>query len=420
MMMMRKSWLLPLCLALAASGAGGESLTATAFRYKGGELSYVDQDQVYAVWNAADASSVNKPGMKVMFWGRAEGCDLRAENGPVTDKGNPKFDQALELTGVAAGKGKRWAPSANSDQCDAAVRQNVGRSFVHVNEDAANGGVGIFTFTGPDSDGQRSFFRQYDHSGKQGKGYNADIEGTFVHFRFDWKKSTAVRPWAGDAAAADQRKAAFVTVQSVPAVSMGSGERGKSKSPTQAKQQTMAAFINRACFEAQHGKRGLCQLQYLFNTALYRAEPTDWNAPKWSKNGDLLIDPGQKGMPVIHGLLGRRGESMTEASSGMPLFTSQGEPTQHEAFRDKEFRVEVSFAQLKNALRLIAARTLHKEPAEVADADVASLIGPSWNDPNEWALISLAVAQEVHNPHDESTVYIGGSFKELDIEPASM
>ncbi len=335
-----KHLLVALCLSLMATTTGAESLSSTAFQYKGGQLGYLERNEVYSAWNANDPSSVLKPGMKVMFFGRAEGCDLRAANGPVKNQGSVKFSHALDLTGIPLapeGKGQRWTPSGNTEQCDESVREQVGDSFAHVNEDPENGGIGIFTFTGPDQKGQRSFFRQFDKSGKNGTGANANIEGTFVVFRFDWQKGNTVRPWAGGVKPDEQRKAEFRTVQSVAVVSVGDEVAGRGDEPVQAKQQFIAAFINRACFQSGGGKKGLCQLQYLFNVAVYRAGVTDWDTVKWFKNAGVWMDPAQGGMPVVHGPIGRRGETSQYQGSGIELYTSLGEPSQHDIFKDKTF-----------------------------------------------------------------------------------
>jgi hypothetical protein len=123
-----------------------------------------------------------------------------------------------------------------------------------------SGGIGIFTFTGPDQNGRRSFFHQFDKGGKDGTGANANIEGTFVVFRFDWKNGTAVRPWVGDGLSIDQCMAEFRTVQAVAVVSVGEETPSEGGEPVQAKQQFITAFINRACFQSRAEKKGICQL----------------------------------------------------------------------------------------------------------------------------------------------------------------
>jgi hypothetical protein len=401
---------------LLAINVGAESLSTAAFQYKGGKLGYLERNEVYSAWNANDPVSVLKPGMKVMFFGRAEGCDLRAGNGPVKNQGSVRFSQTFDLTGIplaSEGKGQRWAPSADSEQCGKSVRDQVGDSFVHVNEDQENGGIGIFTFTGPDQKGRRSFFRQFDKSGKNGTGANANIEGTFVAFRFGWQKGNTVLPWAGGEQPDEKRKAEFRTVQSVAVASVGDGVVGLAGEPIQAKQQFIAAFINRACFQSGGGKKGMCQLQYLFNVAVYRAGVTDWDAVKWFKSAGVFMDPAQGGMPVVHGPVRRSGETTVDEGSGLELYTSLGEPSRHDIFKDKEFRIQVSFSQLKNALKIVAGKQLKKMPNKISQSDLEAVFGEHWGDANEWLLLSVNVSQEVYNSDSNARALIGGGIKAI-------
>jgi len=295
------------------------------------------------------------------------------------------------------GKGQRWAPSANTEQCVQSVRDQVGDSFVHVNEDPEKGGIGIFTFTGPDQKGRRSFFRQFDNNGKNGTGANANIEGTFVAFRFDWQKGNTVRPWAGGKLPDEQHKAEFRTVQSVAVASEGSESVGQVGESIQAKQQIIAAFINHSCFKNGGNKKGMCQLQYLFNVAVYRAGVTDWDAAKWFKFAGVFVDPAQGGIPVVHGPIGRSGETTVDEGSGLELYTSMSDSSHHDVFIDKEFRIQVSFSQLKNALKIIAGKQLKRMPNQVNSSDLETVFGKQWGDSNEWLLLSVNVSQEVHN-----------------------
>lgn len=397
-----------------AGMVAAESLSAKAFSFDRGRLDYPDRGEVYAAWNASDPQLVLKPGMKVLFFGRAEGCDIRAAGGPVKHEGNARFNQAMALTGVPAappGKGEKWTPSAESDSCDLSVRGEVGDTFVHLNRDPEQGGIGIFTFTGSEPTGKKgSFFRPFDARGKGGNGANANIEGTFVAFRFDWQKGNTVRPWAGGQETADQRAAELKTSQSVVAASVPAG--GKDK-PIQVKQQVIVAFINPTCFrEGKDRKKSMCQVQYLFNVAVLRAGVSDWSKVGWFKDAGVFFDPAQGGMPVVHGPLGRNGETSRDHKWDLDLYTSLGAPSQHSVFNDETFHARISFKQLKNTLRLVAAESLKKPAGDVGSGDLSSVFGPKWDDPNEWALLSANVSQEVFNPYSEAA-FIGGSVKGL-------
>ncbi|SDY85768.1 hypothetical protein SAMN05421755_10565 [Nitrosomonas sp. Nm33] len=398
-----------------ATGSHAESLSTQAFQLKGGQLSYLERNEVYSAWNANDPTAVLKPGMKVMFFGRAEGCNSRAGNGPVKNYGSSQFSQASELTGIPLareGKGGRWAPSGDTAHCEKSVHAEVADTFVHVNKDPVHGGIGIFTFTGPDQTGHSSFFRPYSKRGKNEKGINASIEGAFVMFRFDWKKENAVRPWATGSEVVDQRKVEFRTVQNVATLSLGEEITTNTSDPMQAKQQLISSFINRSCFLETKKK---CQLQYLFNTAVYRNGITNWDSVKWFKEGGVFLDPGQKGMPVVRGPIKRRGETIKDSQSGLTLYSSLGEPTQHMEFRDKVFRMQVSFAQLKNALTIITAKLLRKPPNQISSEDLSSIFGSRWDDPSEWLLLSVGIGQEIHNPDENVRVFLGGGVREIQV-----
>jgi hypothetical protein len=242
-------------LLLVTLNAGAGSLPSTEFQYNGGKLGYLDRGEIYSAWNPGNSKAVHKPGMKVMFFGRAQGCDSKANNGPVISEGNSNFDQAEKLTGIPlAPKGQQWTPSANTEQCDAAVRKQSGDSFVHANEVTNLGGIGMFTSTGPDMNGEQNFFQPIGASGKNGTGVNGSIEGTFATFMFDWKSGNAARPWAGDAQADEDRKAIFKTAQSVSVVSVGEGVAAEGAGPIQAKQQFIIALVNQACINLKEEK----------------------------------------------------------------------------------------------------------------------------------------------------------------------
>lgn len=390
--------------------AQAESLTKQAFTVKGGDLSYIEQGQLHSAWNVSDRQAALKPGMKVFFFGRAEGCDLAASDGPVTSVGSSRFEQARELTGLPLSPDprKRWAPSANTDRCSAATRGQVADSFVHVNP-GAGGGVGLFTFSGPDQNGRRPFFQPFDTSGRAGKGNNPHIEGTFVAFRFDWQKGNTVRPWIGP-----ERTAVFRTVQSVAAVGLGD-DAPQGRIPVQAKQQFMVALINKSCMASGPQSKGQCQFQYMFNTAIYRAGVRDWAREEWFKQGGVFADRAQGGIAVVNGPVLGAGQSLRDRRSGTDLHTSRGAPTQHGEFTDKEFRVEVTFAQLVNTMRLTAALHLRRDPGRVSDDDLTQVFGSGWNNPEDWLLLTVHIGQEVHNPIQNAKVYIGGNMREMEI-----
>ncbi len=418
-----------LILLLIAGGVGAETLTSAAFQYNGGKLSYLEHNQVYSSWNAKNPIAVHKPGMKVMFFGHAEGCDLDTKNGPVTNTGNPNFIQAAQLTGIplaAEGMGQRWSPSGNVSQCDEKVRNQVGETFVHVNEDSLKGGIGIFTSTGSRKPGEHAFFDVFDmggqsgtgKGGRNGKGPNAYTEGTFVTFVFDWQKGVAVQPWTGDS----QSKSIFEvrTVQSVVKSPENNSLSSTNSEPIQAKQQIVVSLVNRNCINSNLKDRNKCNIKYLFNLAVYRPGVKNWDNVSWFNAAGIFFDPSQGGVPIVNGPIGDRGVITLEKASGLELYTSLGEPSQHENFNNKEFRIQISFEQFKNVLKLVVSKALKKPLTKVTPEDMEVIYSNKWNDHNEWFLALTNVSQEVHNPYSDISAQLGGAIGEIEIKTSPL
>ena len=410
-----------MCMLMVAFSAQSESLSSTSFQYDGGTLGYLERNEVYSAWNAKNPKAVQKPGMKVMFFGRAQGCDSAAKDGPVTDVGNPNFEQAQELTGIPLAKeskGQRWTPSANMEQCEASARKQIGDSFVHVNDDPKIGGIGIYTSTGSEKKGEQYFFQPIGAEGKDGMGVNGGIEGTFVTFLFDWEAGNTIRPWAGDAKTDEKRKAIFKTVQSISVATVGDGVISRTAEPIQAKQQFIVALVNHACWQAKEEKNR-CKLKYLFNMAVYRTAIKDWGDVKWFQNAGVFNDEAQGGIAIVHGPIGRKGQETKAQGTDLGIYTSQGEPSQHEVFGEKEFRIQVTFAQLKNAMKLALAKTLKKPVAKISTDDLVAYYTGKWDDPNEWMVMSTNTSQEIHNPHSDVHAHIGGAVHSLSLRAVS-
>ena len=153
------------------------------------------------------------------------------------------------------------------------------------------------------------------------------------------------------------------------------------------------------------------------NTAVYRAGVVDWDAEKWFKDAAVWFDPAQGGMPIVRGPVPEAGRTAQDASSRVDLYTSLGAPTQHREFANQAFPVRVSFAQLKNALRVAIAARLKQHLGEITDAELRKEFGARWDDPAEWSLLSIDVSQEVHNPSRERRAFIGGKFSDLSVGP---
>ena len=363
-------------------------------------------EALFAAWNPNDPKTALKPGMKVMFFGRAEGCEAGTQ-GPLVAPSDARLAQIAGLTSLpaaAALQALRWTPAGRANGCDTDAQGRDGASAVFVNADDAAGAVGMLTTSGTQDDGAKPFFGPFSAAGQNGAGTNAFITGTFVNFRQAWWAADPLQPWAG---------AASARVRSVQ--SMGAVQLDTTGSAVQAKQQMMASFLNTTCARTLSSQP--CQIQYLFNTAIARSGVSDWSQVNWFKQGDVWFDPAQGGIPIVDGPIHASGELTMDSKSSLPLFVSQGSATQHAAFSGRTFDVTIGFEQLQNVLRITAARKLSVELSAITDAQVAQIWGSDWNQRDAWVLLSGDVGQEVYNPDSSHKVQIGGGFKSLYVGP---
>jgi hypothetical protein len=177
----------------------------------------------------------------------------------------------------------------------------------------------------------------------------------------------------------------------------------------------MATFLNNTCARTVSGQP--CQVQYLFNTAIARSGVSDWSQVSWFKNGDVWFDPAQGGIPIVDGPIFASGQLTMDSRTRLPLFVSQGSATQHGSFSGRTFDVTISFEQLQNVLRIVAASRLGVELAALTDAQVAMVWGAAWNSREAWTVLSGDVGQEVYNPDSAYKVQIGGGFRSLYVGP---
>jgi len=188
---------------------------------------------------------------------------------------------------------------------------------------------------------------------------------------------------------------------------------GGRENVVQAKQEFIISLINRECARRNGPQSKSCVFQYVFNIAVYRAGVTDWNQERWFKNGGLFFDPAQGGLAVIHGPIGQNGETTVDDATQLSLFTSLGDSTYHTLFSNKNFRIQITFDQLRNALKIIAGRLTKQSPHNIAPSEMRSVFGEKWDDPDQWVLTTINVAQEVYNPIETRRAYIGGSIREI-------
>jgi len=368
-----------------------------------------------AGWDVDDAQRMMTPGMKVVFYGAAAGCASGTSNGPVTAGAAATRSIAMARTGLAAAAAPQsWSPSVPAG-CTPTTAATSGGAYAAVDA-TTDGGIALYTPTGPDDAGNAQFFQPFGAGGQNGAGDNAFITGTFVSFRQDWSSANPLQPWAGrgDGSATDAR---LRSTQSVATAAVGAD--AGAATPVQVKQQMMATFINTACT-----KQGAttpmhpCQIQYLLNTSIVRTGVSDWSTVVWYQNGGILFDPVQGGMPVVEGPIGASGATTVDGQTGLPLFTSQGSATQHGTFASTAFDVKVSFAQLQAVIKAIVARKNGVAVSAVGDADISAMWGSQYADPTAWALVSTDIAQEAYNPLAAThAAAIGGVVKDLFVGP---
>jgi hypothetical protein len=364
---------------------------------------------LFAAWNPTGASDVLEPGMKIMFFGHAAGCGA-LDAGPVVHGNDNIFALAGSRAGLApavAGT-QRWVPAGDTPTCAAASLQD-GPSMVQIDARDAGGSIGLYTDGGAQADGTAPFLAPWGAAGQDGAGANANILGSFVAFRQDWTASDPIQPWLADSAAR------IVSTQAVGATATGDAARPSEY--VQVKQQVSVTFLNVACAKTMLSPATPCQIQYLVNTAVERTGVSDWSQVGWFNAGNVWFDPGQGGIPVVSGPIKDAGLSTYDAESGLELFRSEGNPTQHAAFSDMSFDVRIPFADLQNAARVVAGRKLGVGPADVTAAQMAAQWGAAWNEPGQWVLLSSEVGQEVYNPYPARQAFIGGSFSRLYVGP---
>lgn len=369
---------------------------------------------LFAAWDPTNASDVLKPGMKVMFFGHAAGCDNSAfAAGPTTRGADADYAAAASRARLAASDAstQRWVPAGDTAACASSLAQADGPSMVQVDARDTGGAIGLYTNGGTMDDGSAPFLAPWTTAGQDGRGANAGILGTFVTFRQDWTAADPRQPWS---TGSDAR---IASVQTLGDTAVGDATRPAEF--VQVKQQVSVTFLNVPCARTLLGTGSPCQIQYLVDTAILRTGVSDWSQVAWFNAGGVMFDPGQGGIPVIEGPIRDAGSPTTDADSGLELFVSQGNATQHAAFASTGFDVRIPFADLLNAARVVTGLKNAVAAADVTGADMAALWGASWNDPAQWVLLSSEVGQEVYDPYVDKQAWIGGSFSELFVGPAN-
>ncbi|WP_396270021.1 hypothetical protein [Ideonella sp.] len=389
------------------------NLNAESFRFQptaaaaqtGALESVVDQGSLFTAWNPNDHNTALKPGMKVMFFGTAQGCAAGTQ-GPLLPIPKARLDELADLTGfpaIAVLDKLTWTPSGNAEGCDGSTRSRSGGSSVFINADDQRGAVAILTTSGPQSDGVAPFLGPFDAKGQNGTGANAHIMGSFVNFRHAWWKADPLQPWLTNGVARLQ------SVQSIGVLRVAAA----SSVTAQVKQQMMATFLNTTCAKELGSQGKPCQIQYLFNTGIQRTGVSDWSTVDWFNKPGIWFDPAQGNIPVVDGPVPVSGQTAVEPAMGVALYTSQGSSTQHKAFTGRVFDVAITFAQLQHVLRYTTAKATSSPVSSVSESQLQREWGSEWNQPSAWVLLSADIGQEVYNPDTNTRVEIAGGFTSI-------
>lgn len=389
------------------------NLNAESFRFQptaahaqvGALEGVVDQGSLFAAWNPNDPNTALKPGIKVMFFGAAQGCATDTQ-GPLLSIPKARLSELASLTGLSASAVPdplTWTPSGNAEGCDGSTRSRSGGSSVFINADDQRGAVAMLTTSGPQADGVVPFLGPFDAKGQNGAGANAFIAGSFVNFRHPWWKPDPLQPWLTNGVARLQ------SIQSIGGLRVPAA----SSVTVQAKQQMMATFLNTTCARELGSQGKACQIQYLFNTGIQRTGVSDWSTVDWFNKPGIWFDPAQGNIPVVDGPVPVSGQSAVEPSMGVALYSSQGSSTQHKAFAGRVFDVAISFEQLQHVLRYTTAKAVSSPVASVSESQLQREWGSAWNQPSAWVLLSADIGQEVYNPDAGLRVEIAGGFTSM-------
>ena len=360
-------------------------------------------------WNPVGSSSFFAPGMKVSFFGDPQGCATLTKTGTVVNSSASELSYVTGKVGVSLTTPElSWVPSGNSSGCSG-VSDRTGPAAVYLNASASTGGLSMYTSAGPRSDGKSDFFQQFQSTGQDGNGTNANIVGTYLAFRQNWRSNPTVQPFLGSS-----QTARVLVHQAVSGTTLGAA----SGTLAQAQQLVSLHLINNTCRTEGITTGRPCQMNYLFNTAIMRNNVSDWSTVSWAQNVRVWYDAAQGGIPIIEGQLKAKGTASTDSENGLPMFTSQGYATQHGTFGPRSFDVRISMAQLTNALRILTGRALGIAPSAVTNDQLATMWSADLNNPSAWVAESGTAAQEISSADRSRPVEIAGYVRQLYVGPA--
>ncbi|MCA6218330.1 hypothetical protein KGA65_17480 [Ideonella sp. B7] len=361
-------------------------------------------------WNPVGSSAFYAPGLKVSFFGDPQGCDALTKTGTVVNGSAGDLSYVTGKVGVSLPTSElSWVPSGSTTGCSG-VSDRSGPSAVYLNADASAGGLALYTSAGPRGDSKPEFFQQFQSTGQDGNGTNANIVGTYLAFRQTWRSNPTVQPFVGTS-----QTARVLVNQAVTATTLGAS----SGALAQVQQLVNLHLINNTCRVEGITAGRPCQMNYLFNTAIARNNVTDWSTVSWAQTVRVWFDAAQGGVPIIEGQLQAKGTASTDSENGLSMYTSQGNATQHGTFSPMSFDVRITMSQLANALRILTGKALGIAPTAVTEAQLAAMWSADWNNPSAWVAESVTAAQEISSADRTRSVDIAGYVRQLYVGPAA-
>jgi len=370
-----------------ASGASGLLVDASTDLTSLAQLNSFGSP-LLAAWNPSPANVVAGPGMQILMFGTPVASCPAGTEGPMssfpdsvlTSDGYPGHTSAVPVD-------MRFEPTPMA-ACSTAAAGDSGPGAVFFD------GSKVWFYTASLGN-PTNLLMPFSQAGQNGQGANANITNSSVNYRLPYPGST-VQPWASNGRARLATLAQVVNIQAQDATAL-----------TQTKQEMSIYVINSACTVSN--STALCQLQYQFSIALVESDIPDWTSTSAYQYPQFFVDPAQGSLPVVDvHLIPAAGVTVTNGPSGLPLFTSRGQPTQHASFASTQFEIEIDFSQFENAIRIVSALTLGQPVGTDTDcAQCVQVFGASWSDPTSWLLLQLTSYHEIYDASRKSGQILG-------------
>jgi hypothetical protein len=337
---------------------------------------------LFAAWNPSPANAAG-PGVKIMMFGTPDASCPPNTQGPMSSFPDAVFtSDGYPGQASAVPVDMRFIPTPMA-ACTPASAGKYGPLNVF------SDGSQLWFYTaslGSPTDLLKPF---------SSAGQNANILNTSVNYQLSNLGST-VQPWARNGQA---RLAALVQVINIQAQD--------ATALTQTKQEIGVFFINTPCIVSNPAN--LCQIYWQFAPVIAQSTIFDWTTASSFQHPNFFLDPVENNLPIVDvALIPVAGQTVNDAGSGLPLFTSRGQPTQHTSFGPMQFDIEIDFSQFENVIRIASALTLGQSVGtDAACAQCVQVFGTSWNDQTAWVLLGLSSQQEIYDASGTSGAILG-------------